>query len=130
MIIRCITLVILLWTGLDGYNLGTVPGRKDPWRSFDDIFGEAYHRTLQITSRKPVMIAEFACGETGGSKAQWIRQAFRSIRNYPNVKAWLWFNIRKEAEWTVDSSADSLQAFREAMRDPYFLSLTDFGNVC
>ncbi len=108
------------WIGFDGYNFGTVPGKKDPWRSFDEIFGEAYQRMTQIAPTKPIMIAEFACGEGGGSKPQWILETFKSIRNYPHIKAWIWFNILKEAEWIVDSSPETLSAFRQSVRNSYF----------
>ena len=108
------------WIGLDGYNFGTAPGRNDPWRSFDEIFGEAYHRMTQIAPKKPVVIAEFACGEKGGSKLLWIQETFRSMQNYPNLKAWIWFNIQKETDWPVDSSIGSLKAFQSAMNSPYF----------
>ena len=68
----------------------------------------------------PVMITEVACGETGGSKPQWIQQAFQQIKSYPNLKAWVWFNIQKEADWPVDSSVQSLVSFRQAIADEYF----------
>lgn len=108
------------WIAFDGYNFGTVGERKDPWRSFDEIFGEAYQRMTTMAPAKPIMIAEFACGEGGGSKPHWILETFKSIRRYPNIKAWLWFNILKEAQWIVDSSAASLEAFRNGINPIYY----------
>ncbi|MBI1976990.1 MAG: hypothetical protein HYS56_05730 [Candidatus Omnitrophica bacterium] len=108
------------WIGFDGYNFGTAGERRDPWRSFDEIFGEAYQRMMAIAPAKPIMIAEFACGEGGGSKPQWVLETFKSIRQYPHIKAWMWFNILKETNWIVDSSDETLKSFQESVSAGYY----------
>jgi endoglucanase len=84
-----------------------------------------YHQLLAL-ALKPVIIAEFGSGEfTKGDidKATWIRQAFARMKaEYPWIKMYTWFNIKKELDWRVNSSPEALEAFRTAMADPYFLS--------
>jgi mannan endo-1,4-beta-mannosidase len=99
------------WLGLDGYNWGTSrPGAT--WQEFPELFGEAY-RTMTALSVKPVMIAEVGCTDCGGSKADWIRNAYRhASAGFPRLRAVVWFNLDKECDWRVQSSAESLTAFQ------------------
>ncbi len=100
------------WMALDGYN----GGRDLPWggwQSFAQIFGNSY-RKLTALSSKPVMIAETASVEGGGSKAQWITDALtvQVPTNFPRIKAVVWFNERREADWRVNSSSTALAAIK------------------
>jgi mannan endo-1,4-beta-mannosidase len=99
------------WLGLDGYNWGT----SRPWacwQEFPKLFGEAY-RSLIGLSAKPLMIAEVGCAECGGSKADWLRHAYHCASTmFPRLRAVVWFNLDKECDWRVESSNDSLAAFR------------------
>ncbi|HEY5973293.1 MAG TPA: glycosyl hydrolase [Geobacteraceae bacterium] len=102
----------LEWVGLDGYNWGE--GREgSSWQSFEEIFAAGYD-TLCGLSRRPVMIAETASAETGGDKGQWIREMFASLpQRFPRVRAMVWFDLDKECDWRIASTAASLAAFRE-----------------
>jgi hypothetical protein len=74
---------------------------------------------------QPVMIAEFASAESGGNKSAWLSDAFAKIKSgYPRMKAVTWFNTNKETDWRVNSSDATLEGFRKAIADPYFLSGT------
>lgn len=109
------------WLGMDGYNWGTSRSWSS-WRSFDDIFGNLYRQLSKLAPNKPIMISEFASSEDGGNKAKWVTNAFQKLKkNYPKIKAFVWFNIVKETNWPVDSSPASLKAFRQAMQDLYYL---------
>jgi beta-mannanase len=115
------------WLGMDGYNPGEddLPGYPY-WKNFDDIFFNLYHLYLnnpQVFGDKPIMIAEFASAEMGGSKEVWMDQAFQRMQSaYPEIAAFYWFNKLKESDWRVDSSPESLFAFQAAMQDAYFTS--------
>jgi beta-mannanase len=103
------------WLALDGYNWGGW-GR---WRSFARLFGDSYKR-LAALGPQPLMIAETASAEAGGSKARWIRDALtESIpTRFPRVRAVVWFNQRKERDWRIESSPASRRAFAEAVAAP------------
>jgi hypothetical protein len=61
------------------------------------------------------MIGEFASSELGGDKGAWIRDAGARIPSaYPQIKAFIWFNMNKETDWRVESSTNSLNAFKSA----------------
>jgi hypothetical protein len=107
------------WVALDGYNWGADLG----WRSFTDVFGPSYE-TLTRLSPKPVMIAETGCNQTGGDKAAWITSAFgREIPQFKRLRAVVWFNATHaggKEDWRVDSSPQSLRAFRTAVGAPRY----------
>jgi hypothetical protein len=76
------------------------------------------------------MIAEWATAEFphAGDKAKWIREAFEIMRNkLPRVKAEVYWHERWQNEdnsysnLRVNSSPESLAAYRRAIADPYWL---------
>ena len=103
---------------LDGYNFGT----RQPWsawRSFADTFLASYDALRELTA-KPMMIAEVASAEVGGDKSAWINAAFRQLPTaFPAVRAVIWFNQCKEADWPIDSSPAALAAFVAAAHAPH-----------
>jgi beta-mannanase len=107
------------WVGLDGYNYG--PSLNNPWTSLLNIFQGSYAAITALT-KKPLMIAETASAETGGSKAAWITQGFLTdIPTYlPRVRAVVWFNRVKETDWRVNSSATSLAAWEAVVSSPLY----------
>jgi beta-mannanase len=107
------------WVALDGYNNVDWGG----WQSFSQLFSASYQK-LTALSTKPVMIAEVASAEPAGSKSQWITDTYAKAipAQFPQIKAIVWFNEAKEADWRVNSSPSSLQAFRRAIASPYYLA--------
>jgi beta-mannanase len=106
------------WLGLDGYNWG-----GSGWQSFVQVFGASY-QSITALSAKPLMIAETASAEAGGSKAQWITDAFSTQipTKYPRVQAVLWFNQNKENDWRIESSATAQRAFAKAVSSSVYQS--------
>lgn len=101
------------WVALDGYNGGPALGHS--WLSFAQVFTPSY-KILAAMTNKPLMIAETASAEVGGNKADWIRQGFQALPvQFPRVRAVIWFNEDKETDWRVNSSMESLAAYREVV---------------
>jgi beta-mannanase len=99
------------WVGLDGYNWGTTQ-KWSSWQGFDELFAPGYSMFNNL-SKKPVMIAETACTEQGGDKAQWIKEAFQALKDqFPRIAMLIWFDILKECDWQILSSQESLKAFQ------------------
>ena len=96
--------------GLDGYNWGSL----DVWQSYSEVFGTSYDELCTLDLLKPVMISETASTELGGDKAAWITSAYTKeiATRTPRVKIVVWFDVNKETDWRVESSAASLSAFR------------------
>lgn len=110
------------YLGLDGYNFGSI---YNDWRSFDEVFGSSYRSIVRL-SKKPLIITEFSSNERGGDKAAWVRHTFSAevARRYPRIRAYVWFDENKEsdgeADWRVNSSGASLDAFRSVLRQPFY----------
>jgi len=117
------------WLCMDGYNWGNndgTPGWPE-WLWFDDIFSNIYHTFVnhpEIFGDKPIMIGEFASCEAsahdlpGQNKAEWIKNAFERLASpdFEKIKAFHWFNINKECDWRIDSSASAKAAFKAALK--------------
>lgn len=98
---------------LDGYNWGD--DKEDgKWESFEALFAPAYDALTRLSGHG-VMIAETASSERGGAKDAWIREALAALtQRFNRVEALVWFDVDKECDWRIASSAASLAAFREA----------------
>jgi beta-mannanase len=108
------------WFGISGYNWGNTR-EWSRWQSFSEIFRKSY-KTMADMARKPIMIPEMACAESGGDKSAWIRSAFlKEIPGtFPRIKVVAWFNADKENDWRVNSSSEALSAYKEVARNPIY----------
>lgn len=104
------------WLALDGYNWGDTR-EWSSWKSFNEIFGEGFKILSRLSMEKPLMVAEMACAEEGGSKEKWIEETFKVLKNeFPRVKALVWFNMDKECDWRIESSIGATGAFQRGCR--------------
>jgi hypothetical protein len=106
------------WVGTEAYNWGTTKSYES-WHSFGWLVRSVYRL---YANRKPFMIGESASAEQGGSKAAWIRQAGDQMRNnFRSVAAYVWFNhTHQDVDWRVNSSQESLRAYRALGARRYF----------
>lgn len=123
------------WVGVSLYNQGYVDGKASwQWRSFDALFSEAEPiKVYQDHRNKPFMLAEYCSAENDNpsatvSKSEWIREAFHDMKTkYTAIKAAAWFSFDKRAsggnqeDWRINSSQESLEAYKESVSDQYFL---------
>jgi beta-mannanase len=101
--------------GVSGFNGGTAVFRRE-WRSFGQAFGPSLDALHALDPAKPVELAEVASTEAGGSKAAWIRGLYAEIRRRPYIGSLVWFDLRKETDWRIDSSPAARRAFAEGVR--------------
>ncbi|MDQ6670138.1 MAG: DNRLRE domain-containing protein [Chloroflexota bacterium] len=119
------------WTAMDGYNYGT--DRNNQPQSFAQLFGysvydggfNTYQMLQTLAPTKPIMIAETASSETGGSKSAWITDAFASQlqTNFPLIKAVMWFEWNDNdplLSWPIESSGTAQAAFAAAIASAYY----------
>ncbi len=105
------------WVGLDAYNWGTTQSWSS-WTSLASMMAGVY---ASYAARKPIMVAETASTEQGGSKATWLQDVRSAIKStFRSVAALVYCDQRKEADWQVDSSASSLASFKALANDAYF----------
>jgi hypothetical protein len=112
------------WTCLDGYNFGMNPAKPGAWLTFDQLYDSTYHEIVdRIAPSKPMVIAEVASSEYGGSKAAWITDMLSTQlpRNYPRVKGVLWFEkFDGSFDWPIETSTAAKEAFAAAIQNPYY----------
>lgn len=119
------------WLCMDGYNAGTFPAVGDRWRSADELFGNTYFALQALSQDKPIMIAEMATTEFGGSKPSWIRNALTHTvpELFPQVKAVIWFNWNiRGMDWAIESSPEAQQAFAESIASSHYAQ-NEFSNL-
>jgi len=87
------------------------------------LLAPTYDQLVRIAPGKSIMIAETSSSESGGSKADWIRDALtvELPQNFPLVKAVVWFNWNADGmDWVIESSATTQQAFADSIALPYY----------
>ena len=88
------------WLGL------TVCGQQypdDEWSAFTPLIKGPYEEICKLDPRKPVMIAEWQCGEfpKSGSKSAFIAEAFDAMKkDYPRLKAAIYWSEEWQNEDT------------------------------
>ncbi len=112
------------YIGLSGFNFGpNTPLHPNlNWQTFNTIYRFSYNTLVAAWPAKQIVIAGVSSAESGGSKAAWITDMARQLKNgYPSIVSLFWFNIDKtaigEANWRIDSSASSLAAAQRMYSD-------------
>jgi len=78
------------------------------------LFEPGLEQLRQLAPQKPIIIAETASTEIGGSKPGWIRSLFRYLAAQPDITAVIWFDHNKETDWRINSSPSSARAVARA----------------
>lgn len=99
---------------LDGYNWGTSASWSG-WISPRDLFAPGIAQLRALAPGRPILIAETASSEAGGSKATWNTDLVSYLSAQPDVMGFVWFHIQKEADWRINSSDASAAAFKSAL---------------
>lgn len=106
------------WLALDPYNWhGCAPSKPPAWRALADVAGP-FRRWSQAHG-KPLMLAEWGSVEDPADptrKARWYTDALATLATWPEVKAVSIFHQHGTCAWWVDSSAESLAGYAQAVR--------------
>jgi beta-mannanase len=116
------------WVCADGYNWA--PGRDgDEWESFHQIFQPFYDWAAE--QDKPIMVGEFGVQARGkGDKAAWLREAAETVKkDFPLMRAVVYFNVDADYDWRVDTSKESYEAFKSIGADPWFNQATEIKEL-
>jgi hypothetical protein len=108
--------------GLDGFNWGS--GGRFVWQEFEQIFRDQYARITSLHLTAPVWICEYGCKEPAvddgapidpqHAKGAWISRML-STTAFPRVTTLIAFDARKERDWRIASSPESLQTWRRCV---------------
>lgn len=122
------------WIGVSVYG---AQRDSDPWVSFTKLMDEHFDVIKNISPTKPVAILEFGTVQRSGEdKAGWIKDALESIKSerYQNIKAISYWHSKWINEdgfvsnMRLNSSQESLQAYREFIQDSFFVSTSTFSH--
>jgi hypothetical protein len=106
------------YVGADGYNYAFAKAGAR-WRTVADLFDSFYAWSAE--KHLPAMITETGCLEDPadpGRKAAWFNEADAWLHTHPDIKAFMYFNTTVRWPWLVDTSQQSLEAFRALASDP------------
>jgi hypothetical protein len=107
------------YVGTDAYNW--YPGRRGfEWRWFRKIMQPVYD--FAVARGKPMMIGETGVQEYPGKrlpKRNWYIRALRTMKMWPSLKVFCYFNSNRIYPWWIHSSRRALRGFRVLARDPY-----------
>ena len=122
------------WIGLSVYG---VQFAEEYWKTFSRSLEEGFTFIKEISQTKPLAILEFGITDDrkDGSKSQWLKDAFADILGAWHFKfsAFIYWNEDWEnrdgtmSRLSIDSSKESLDAFRKGIQDPRFISKTIFN---
>jgi hypothetical protein len=106
------------WTALDGFNWGKRRGSPG-WQNFNQIFHRSYKRIVtRVAPHKPMMLAEVAASDRGGSKPAWIKNMLVTVRHdYRKVRAVVWYDVDdRGTNWPIERRKQDANAFRKGIR--------------
>jgi hypothetical protein len=117
------------WTCMDGYNFGLNEAQPLGWASFTEVFEPTYKELQSLASTKPIMIGEMASSEAGGSKKEWIKDAFETQlpTNFPKIRAVAWYDKYEaggKKDWPIETSESAKSAFAGAIASRYYAGNT------
>ena len=114
------------WLGVTGFN--AYGDGETRWRTFPATF--APFRAWSLERGRPLLVVATASTENPyvtpdepRSKPTWIREALATLEEWPEVQGLVWFNgpgPDAARQWSIDSTSDSLDAFRELATSPLF----------
>ncbi len=114
------------WIGVSVYGLQEPEGE---WREFEETLSEEWEKILKISpGGKPIAILEWGTIDNNlGQKPQWILNAVNSIKPggkfFPEIKAISYWNENfGDTRLRIDSSPESLAAYKQAVSDEVFVS--------
>lgn len=110
----------------DSYNWYTCRGRNEAWKSLESIV-TPMRNFGALHPNEELWLAEWGSAEDPaqpGRKGQWFRdaQALFKKPGWEQFEGVVYFNFAGESNcyWFADSSAQSLQGYREMAQDPFY----------
>ena len=102
--------------GFSGYNWGNVDGKT--WTSMYDLYRRASEQMREVSSDKPIMVAETGSGAIGGDKAAWIRDGYRRVFDeLPEIGSivYLHADLRDQGhrDWRLTTPPEAFDAYAE-----------------
>jgi len=105
------------WIGLSAFSRESFPTTVISF----NLLVEATYRAMRVSHPdKSVMMSEFARTQ-GLGQDRWLRNAFKTIKSWPGMKAAIFFNNTHISGDNHHLTAKSFEVYREIMKDTYFI---------
>jgi hypothetical protein len=92
-----------------------------------------YDDLTRLSARPAAIVETGVVDDPDHQKATWIRDTFAALRSarYPRISGVVWWHMLSgEIDTRIDSSPESLEAFRAAVADPHFGAQPRFTGRC
>lgn len=112
------------YLGLTVLNHGADGKPEDKrWKRCDEQYTKQYNVVKSID--RPVIVVEFGSTESGGFKGRWVSECIRLMQDNPRLVGLITLENKSDPthpgiNWSMNSSYDSLKAFKEAVSIPLF----------
>jgi len=122
------------WIGVSIY--GPFHPKENYWDTFEEILSSNYRKIIEISTKKPLAILELGVTDHHplGKKPKWIEDTFDTIlsQKYLTFKAIIywhenWDNDGILTSLRIDSSAKTLNTFREVIHNDRFISTSNLS---
>jgi hypothetical protein len=87
--------------GISAYNWGTSESGTQ-WTTVEETMSGALDEARGFAPEKPFLISQTASSSFGGDKDAWIREMFSYLAADPNAVGFIYFNIHKEQDWSIN----------------------------
>lgn len=112
------------WIGMSIYGAQRT---NDEWIDISETFDKAYKEMSELSKNKPLAVFEFGVVENE-KKAEWLKSFFNLVKlnKYNRIKGLSYWHSSWENEdksvsnMKIDSSPESLKAYRDAISDKFF----------
>jgi hypothetical protein len=105
------------------YNFGTYPTNPYPdWQPPSEIFPPYIQRMMTMAPTKPIFIAQTATTAYGGSKDQWLQDAYNLLAGYSQVKAVIYYNANVDYDWAfyLPSAGIAYNGYKIGVANPVY----------
>lgn len=81
------------------------------WRSFSNIINKTVLAVRALAPSEPEQMSETGTPLHGGKRVQWLNGMFAYLRTNPLVTSLIWFDLPKQANWTLGNSPSIRNSF-------------------
>jgi hypothetical protein len=113
------------YVGMVGFTALNWGSEKGTWTPLRTIVAERMKK-IHLLTNKPVIVAELASSDIGGSKAGWIARGYEDVYSrFPQIKAMVYFSVNmstitNQPDWRLQTPADALTAYSKLVSQKHF----------
>jgi len=113
------------YVGMVGFTALNWGADKGTWKPMRTIIAERMKK-IRLLTHKPVIVAELASSNEGGSKATWITKGYADVYSrFPQIRALVYFSVdmstfTSQPDWRLQTPTDALAAYSTLVSQKHF----------